>query len=75
MTSVFANVQENAGKIDEMKHPFFLKAKDMLDAGDHAQQVKDKLALKLLRLSNGGRDGFIMTDFPRNLLEAEMMEE
>jgi len=31
--------------------------------------------LKLLRLSNTGRDGFILTDFPRSVPEAEMLEE
>ena len=44
-----------------------MKVKEMLDAGDNEQQVKDKIALKLLRLSNEGRDGFILTDFPRNI--------
>lgn len=33
MTQVFDNVQKFAGT-NEMSHPFFLKAKDMLDAGD-----------------------------------------
>ena len=40
-------------------------AKEMIDAGDIDQQLKDKLALKLLRISNVGRDGFILKDFPR----------
>ena len=31
--------------------------------------------MKLLRLTNTGRDGFIMTDFPRVVQEAEMLEE
>ena len=33
MTQVFDNVQKFAGT-NEMSHPFFLKAKDMLDEGD-----------------------------------------
>ena len=69
------NVQRFAGQSEELKHPFFLKVKDMLDAGDIDQLTKDKVALKLLRLSNTGRDGFIMTDFPRFQAEAEMLEE
>ena len=31
--------------------------------------------MKLLRLSNTGKDGFILTDFPRVVQEAEMLEE
>ena len=74
MTQVYQNVQKFAGTQD-MKHPFFLKAKDMLDAGDVEQQVKDRLALKLLRITNASREGFIITDFPRMVQEAEMLEE
>ena len=47
----------------------------MLDAGDHQQLVKDKVALKMLRLTNTGRDGFILVDYPRNTAEAELLEE
>ena len=41
------------------------EVKEMLDAGDIDAQINNKVALKLLRLSNTGRDGFILTDFPR----------
>ena len=47
----------------------------MLDAGDGDQLIKDKVALKLLRVSNTTREGFILTDFPNNVGEAEMLEE
>ena len=47
----------------------------MLDAGDHSQLINDKVALKLLRLTNTSREGFILTDFPRVVQEAEMLEE
>ena len=47
----------------------------MVDQGDIDQQIKDRVALKLLRLTNTGRDGFILTDFPRYVQEAEMLEE
>jgi adenylate kinase family enzyme len=47
----------------------------MLDAGDHEQLVKDKVALKMLRITNTGRDGFILIDFPRHRGEAELLEE
>ena len=74
MGQVFQNVQTFAGTQD-MKHPFFLKAKEMLDAGDIDQQIKDRLALKMLRITNSSREGFVLTDFPRNVAEAEMLEE
>ena len=47
----------------------------MVDQGDIDQQIKDRVALKLLRLTNTGRDGFVLTDFPRYVQEAEMLEE
>ena len=47
----------------------------MVDANDVDALLRDKIALKLLRLSNTGRDGFILTDFPNCLAEAEMLEE
>lgn len=31
--------------------------------------------MKLLRLTNAGRDGFILTDFPKYIQEAELLEE
>ncbi len=33
------------------------------------------MAIKLLRITNASRDGFILTDFPRIVQEAEMLEE
>ena len=74
MTQVYSNVQKFAGT-QNMSHPFFQKAKEMLDAEDTDQQIKDKLALKMLRITNTTRDGFILTDFPRIQQEAEMLEE
>ena len=47
----------------------------MVDAGDESQLVSDKIALKLLRLTNNGKEGFILIDFPRYLQEAELLEE
>ena len=69
------NISQFAGKSEEFNHPFFLKVKDMFEAGDIDQQIKDRVALKLLRLTNTGRDGFILTDFPRFQQEAEILEE
>ena len=75
MMQVMENISMYAGKSEEFSHPFFMKVKDYVDNGDLDAQIRDKIALKLLRLTNTGRDGFIMTDFPRNIQEAEMLEE
>ena len=75
MDQIMSNVQQFAGRSEEWNHPFFLRVRDMLNAGDHDQLVKDKVALKLLRLTNTSREGFILTDFPRVVQEAEMLEE
>jgi len=52
-----------------------LRVKEILDNGDKDQLLKDKVALKILRLTNTGRDGFILSDYPSNLGEAELLEE
>lgn len=75
LAQVMANIQQFAGKTEEFNHPFFLKVKEMLDNKDLDAQLQDKVALKLLRLTNTGREGFILTDFPRNVEEAAMLEE
>ena len=75
MKTQMANIQQLAGRDSEYNHPFFLKVKEMLDAGDHDQLVKDRVALKLLRLNNETKEGFVLTDFPKDIKEAEMLEE
>jgi len=75
MTQIMQNISQFAGKTEEFNHPFFLRVKEYVDAGDIDAQIKDKIALKLLRLTNTSRDGFIMTDFPRVVQEAETLEE
>ena len=74
MQQVFENVKKYAGSQD-MTHPFFLKAKEMLDQNDIDQQIKDQLAIKLLRITDQSSDGFVLTDFPRIVQEAELLEQ
>ena len=74
MASVLDNIQKLAGQ-NEFKHPFFIKVKEMLDAGDTDALIQEKVPLKLLRITNVARDGFVLTDFPRFVQEAEMLEE
>jgi len=40
--------------------------RDMIRAGDVEQIHKEKIPIKLLRLSAAAQDGFILTDFPHN---------
>ena len=47
----------------------------MLDAQDADGLIKERVALKLLRVSNAAREGFILTNFPNYVQEAEMLEE
>jgi len=65
MDTILTNITELAGKSEEWNHPFYLKVKEMIDNKDTDQMLKDRVALKLLRLTNTGREGFILTDFPR----------
>ena len=37
--------------------------------------MSNKIPLKLLRLTPEARDGFILVDFPKNIAEAELLEE
>ena len=75
METMINNVVERAGKDEEFNHKFFLRVKDMVDAGDKARIHKETVPLKLLRLNPACSDGFILTDFPRDIGEAEQLEE
>lgn len=74
MNQVLQNVVEQAGKTEEFSHSFFLKVRDMIQAGDSEALLKEKVYLKLLRLCESAQDGFILTGFPTNAAEAEMLE-
>ena len=47
----------------------------MVDAGDHDAIHKEKIPLKLMRLNPACQDGFILSDFPQDVAEAEQLEE
>jgi hypothetical protein len=66
MSQLYENVSVHAGKSDELSHSFFLKVKAMIDNGDGDALLKEKIPLKLLRLSSYAQEGFILTDFPNN---------
>ena len=47
----------------------------MVQDGDQIGLIHEKIPLKLLRLNNTTKEGFILLDFPSNLFEVEMLEE
>lgn len=75
MQQMLNNIAEKAGKMEEFNHPFYLKVADMVNNGDTDALVKEKIGTKLLRVTDTGRDGFILTDFPNTIREAEQLEE
>jgi len=47
----------------------------MVNAEDSEALLREKIYLKLLRLTPHAQNGFIMTDFPNTAAEAEMLEQ
>ena len=75
MKHEFKKVQKYAGQREEFNHPFFDKVKEILDSGDKDIISKEKLGLKLLRISEYTQEGFILNDFPSSVADAESLEE
>ena len=46
----------------------------MINAGDTDALNREKVHLKLLRLASETQRGFVLTDFPSNVAEAEQLE-
>ena len=63
------------GKNEEFSHSFFHKVKAMVQAGDGDALLRERIYLKLLRLCPHAQEGFILTDFPNSLAEAEVLEQ
>ena len=68
-------VTKHAGVTEEFSHRFYLRVRDIVEAGDEETLVKEKIPLKLLRLSAETQRGFVLTDFPEDIAQAEMLEE
>jgi len=64
---LISNVAAQAGTSEEYNHRFFLRVRDMVNAGDHEGIHREKIPIKLLRLSAETQDGFVLTDFPNNV--------
>lgn len=74
MNQIVQNVVDQAGKQPEFSHSFFLRVRDMVNAGDGDALVKERVYVKLLRLCSQAQNGFVLTDFPSNVQEAETLE-
>ena len=62
-------VAKNTGS-DEFSHPFYLRVRKMVKAGDIEALYKEKIPLKLLRLTEAAQDGFVLMDYPGSAAEA-----
>ena len=74
MNQILENVVENAGKQPELSHSFFLRVRDIINAGDADTMIKERVHVKLLRLCSQAQNGFVLTDFPSSAVEAETLE-
>jgi len=54
---------------------FFIKIRDAVKNKDSNYLYEEKIPLKLLRLLDYAQEGFVLTDFPSTVQEAEMLEE
>lgn len=75
MDDEFNKVKQFAGKHEDYSHPFFNKVKEILEAGDHDTIAKEKLGVKLLRITEYAQEGFILNGFPYSIADAESLEE
>ena len=51
MGGLYGGIVERAGKDEMFSHSFFLKVKEMIENGDGEGLLREKIPLKLLRLS------------------------
>eukprot|EP00352_Strombidinopsis_acuminata_P007515 CAMPEP_0176378028 /NCGR_PEP_ID=MMETSP0126-20121128/29322_1 /TAXON_ID=141414 ORGANISM="Strombidinopsis acuminatum, Strain SPMC142" /NCGR_SAMPLE_ID=MMETSP0126 /ASSEMBLY_ACC=CAM_ASM_000229 /LENGTH=181 /DNA_ID=CAMNT_0017740143 /DNA_START=118 /DNA_END=663 /DNA_ORIENTATION=- len=75
VNQLYQNVVERTGKHPAYQHKFFHKVKDMIEAGDEDALVREKVPLKLLRLTETAQEGFLLMDFPQTINHATMLEE
>jgi|Transcript_45396 adenylate kinase family enzyme len=69
------NVAAKHGNDPDFDHPFFEKVANLVREGDQEQLIREKVPLKLLRLTPAAQDGMVLIDFPYEPAEAELLEE
>ena len=75
MHKIMERIVTEADTNPEFSHSFFKKVRDMVVAGDVDMLHKEKIPLKLLRLTDAAQDGFVLLNYPTSRAEAELMEE
>ena len=66
---------DKSSSIADFDHPFMQSIRNYCQTGDEENLKKEKIVLKLLRLTPDAQEGFVMTDYPKDLGTAELMEE
>lgn len=69
------NCANNTGENPDFQHPFFDKVGEMIRSGDREAIIREKIPIKLLRLTPSAQEGMILIDFPYEIQEAELLEE
>ena len=64
MKQLLNEVAEQTGKNEEFNHRFFHRVRDMVRADDQDAILKEKIPIKLLRLTAATQNGFVLIDFP-----------
>ena len=75
MRQLLNEVAEQTGKNEEFNHRFFHRVRDMVQADDQDAILREKIPIKLLRLTAATQNGFVLTDFPNTVNQAELLEE
>ena len=75
MDNEFEKIKDQTGKNEDYNHPFYNKVKEILQSGDRELISKEKIGVKLLRISEYAQDGFILHGFPGSIKDAESLEE
>ena len=75
MRQLLNEVAEQTGKNEEFNHRFFHRVRDMVQADEQDAILREKIPIKLLRLTAATQNGFVLTDFPNTVNQAELLEE
>lgn len=73
MTELYTQVIQNDD--GDFAHPFYARARQLLLDNNYQTLIDQRIPLKLLMLHPYTQQGFLLTDFPNNTEEAEMLEE
>ena len=69
------DVAKQTGTTSEYSHPFYQAVKKLVQSEDDEMLLKEKIILKLLQLNESCQDGFVLSDHPDTLGQAQQLEE